>query len=316
MSARHGIETYAGRRQQRGAALVLALSLLAVFSMLGTYYLQSMQLAVDTNTLSIRSVRAHEAAVAGIEAAIGGLYTGLQEDQLHLILGKEREIVFPVYKGVVNGETHGIEAENRFENKAVLSIEDESGRVNLNHAPASVLQSLLGIDGETARKLASSLPHAGGEAGLVWLVHPDELVSRGFLSEAAYAALDKTLLTTSSVAAHDTPAPYLNVNSASSAVLAALLGVPLQKAEELRAQRPYKTLEALAQAAGADLGALSMAPMLRTDSQCFRIRSTGVIGRSGGAGDQVSATLEAVVLFDGLGAHRVVSWTQIPTGSA
>lgn len=303
---------------RRGAALVIALSLLATFSLLGTFYLHSMELELQSKTLDIRAMRARQAAVAGLQAAIGGLYTGIEDGMLDVALGQGYEIPFPVYAGKMGQAgpdapgTRNIEAHDTQITKATLSIEEESGKVNLNHAPASVLQLLLGIDGETARRLTSSLRQDG--AG--WLIHPDELVSRGFMDANAYDALDKKYVTTVSVLDHSAPAPYLNINRASSAVLAAVLDLPLERAEQLREAGPYASLDALGRAAEKNLQDLSIAPLLRTDSRCFRIRSTGVSDRADGRGDTVTAAVEAVVIFDDNGVHHIISWRDVLPGDA
>jgi type II secretory pathway component PulK len=312
--------------QQRGAALVFAISLLAIFSVLGTAYVVSMATELDAADLRIREARATHLAEAGLQAAIGDLGIAVREGRQRGLLG-ESTYQFPAYKGVYTGERVLLERTERV-SMATVSVFDESGKANLNHVPVSVMQLLLGVDGQTARLISTSLPGRPFFAGehpeqRRWLHGADELAERGWLSDEAAGAFDASLVTLFSVAPNDArPSRYLNVNTAPAEVLAAVLDMPVDDARQVMLRRPFQSIQELEEAAGKpasefnikagpeETGGLPRA--LAFESRAFRLVSEGVFGTSERGSDQSRARVEAVVVFDTDGGYEITYWNAGP----
>jgi len=309
-------------KQQRGAALVFAISLLAIFSVLGTAYVVSMATELESADLRIREARAAHLAEAGLHAAIGDLGLAVRESRQRSLLG-ESTYQFPAYKGVYTGDRVLLERTERV-SMATVSVLDESGKANLNHVPVSVMQLLLGIDGQTARLIATSLPGRPFFAGenpdqRRWLHGADELGLRGWLPEDAARAIDPALVTMFSVSPDDPrPSRYLNVNTAPAEVLAAVLDIPVDDARQVMLRRPFQSIQELEEAAGKSAGEFNIKAgpdetgglprALAFESRAFRLVSEGVFGTSERGSDQSKARVEAVVVFDGDGAYQITYW--------
>ena len=239
-------------KNNRGSALVLAIGLLALFSMLALGYIRSSSITLDGADYRVREIRAAEIATAGVNAGIGELQKVVREGRKSDALGT-LNITLPTYGAIKDaGEAVQLEPLDDRKAEAVVALSDESGRVNLNHAPASVLQAVLGVDGATARAITASLPSAGAPDGK-WLATPEDLLNRKLLTPEQFAKVDRSLITTVTVTDHAKPEKYLNVNQASPKTLAALFGVPLEVAQQAYDKRPYTTLDGL-------LGALGKLP--------------------------------------------------------
>ncbi|MBI1319120.1 MAG: hypothetical protein GC168_09250 [Candidatus Hydrogenedens sp.] len=309
-------------KAQRGAALVFAISLLAIFAVLGTAYVVSMATGLQSADLQVREARASHMAEAGIQAAIGDLSLAVREGRQRSLLG-ESAYQFPAYKGVYNGDRVMLERTERIA-AANVTILDESGKANLNHVPVSVMQLLLGVDGQTARLIATSLPGRPFFSGEKpderrWMHDTDDLVERGWLSEEAAGQLDPSLLSFVNVPPGDTrPSGYLNVNTAPAEVLAAVLDMPVDQARQVMLRRPFQGVASLEEAAGkpaasfnikssaGDNGGLPRA--LSFDSRAFRLVSEGVFGTSERGSDQSKARIEAVVVFNADGTYEITYW--------
>ncbi len=310
---------------QRGAALIFALTLLTLFAVLGTSYVVSMSLELDEADLELREARAGQLAEAGVQAAIGELSVAVRAgNQGDVVVQGEKVYEFPAYQGMMTQEGYVLESQPRVSNARVV-VSDESGKLNLNHAPASMLRMVLNVDGATARKITSSLPlptifQPEKGPGRQWLAGVDELLSRNLLSEEQYAAVDTSLLTTLSVANHARPERFLNVNTAPAEVLAALFDVSVEQAKQAMVRRPFTSLADLEAAAGKGADTFTIRPEhgdktalpaeLSLDSRCFRIESTGTYALDGHAmARRATRRLEAVVVFEGDGTYTITSWT-------
>jgi len=287
------------KQSQRGAVLIFAISLLAVFSVLGTAYVVRMVNESDGADLRIREARARALAEAGIHAAIGDLSVAVREGRQGQLLG-ESGYQFPAYKGVWTGEDFVLESTERV-SMAKVNVADESGKANINHVPVSVLRLLLGIDGQTARLIATSLPGRpffGGEDpdSRRWLHGSDELLERDWIDEATMAGVDPELLTSYSVAPNESrPADYLNVNTAPAEVLAAVLDIPLEDARQVMLRRPFESIDELETTVGKPAKDFNVRPMPGDDgglprplafySRAFRLQAEGVFGTSTSGGD-------------------------------
>ena len=300
----------------RGAALIMALSLLGLFVALGTLYIRHMTLEIDRNNIQQRQLRARMAAESGFHAALADLTQALREGQAHQRMGKTYTYEFPVYEEIVSLDT-GYQGQIEGNRRAIaeVTVLDESGKVNINHAPASVLQSLLDIDGETARAIVSGLPgRPGADENGAWYLRLDDLVTRGYLSREDFNSIDTSLLTTFTVINHEQPVEYLNINAAPVEVLAAVFALSLEEAEALAMKRPIGGANALYTAIDKDPSTFNYRPDVSVEtvglpdaltlvSRCFRIVVEGRYALLDPAGSekeyQVSyGQIEAIVLFD------------------
>jgi type II secretory pathway component PulK len=293
--------------RQSGAALLTALGLLLVFSLLGTAYLRYMTTESARTDLVLRNHRVAEGATGALNAAIGEL-TGL------LAAGQappaQLEITLPFYLQT----PEGLVADDTRQLQSVLTIADESQKVNLNHATRPLLELLLAVDRGTARAIAQSVPHPGAEnGGGRWFVQPNELVTRGLMTPEQYKKAPTDLLTVYTAESLAVPAGYLNINAAPAEVMAAVLGVPLEQARQVIQARPFASVEALVAAAGVEAGMLNLPPeALALSSRCFRLRCQTQLTESGPADTQqevATAVVEAVVLFPAAGAPRIRYWS-------
>jgi len=319
------IERRRDGRGERGVALLFAIGVLFLFSMLGAAYVTNMGLSVDGADLSVREARARLIAAGGVNAAIADLQRGLAEGQLGAALAPATH-AFPSYANIFTGEGVRLEALENRKAEAQVRITDESGKVNLNHAPASILQEVLGVDGAVARGIVASLPSASGTGQ--WLLGVDDLLSRKLLTPEQYAAVNRDLVTTWTVPDHSDVKGHLNVNAAGAEVLAAITGVPLEAAQQATVQRPFASLAALSAAVGKEPGTFNIPPdpfapealpaALALESRCFRIVSDAVYSNISGGRERyrTRARVDAVVLFDADGGYRIVHWDEQRTEAA
>ncbi|MCC6143181.1 MAG: general secretion pathway protein GspK [Candidatus Hydrogenedentes bacterium] len=331
-------------KSEQGAALLIALGLLAVFVILGIYYVNYMSIAWDETHYEIGRTRARLAAESGIRLALADLQYARSQEQTIQVLNRTLEYSLPVYIKQQGAGDEGFGKSDTHESRAAVRVLDENARIDINHAPASVLQRVLGIDGEMARSIVQSMPRQGetpaapappaeradGEPEAApapaWFLSVDELVDRGFVSADQYANLDTSLLTAFGVTDHSQPQGSLNLNTASVGVLAAALDLAPEKAEELAAARPFKSLDGLASAAGKSpdtfnyrpapgAAAGSMPAEFALQSRVFRLTSAGRYVRLAPAGaedDVVTSTVEAVVQLLPDGTWRTLHWALNP----
>lgn len=305
------------RSRRRGAALIIALALMTIFSILGTMYVRHMALQLDEENYAARRAQARQLAVAGIQAAIGDLRQAVAaQAPPGGLAGEGRIYDFNAYQGVWSGKGLQTRAREDRRAQAHVTVADENARVNINHVPASVLARVLGVDSATARAIAQHLPRPGEQAEPgQWFLHPGGLVEAGLLTEEQFAAVDQSLITARSVGDRQQPRKFINVNSAPAPVMAAILDLPEEQAAEVVGQRPFASLEVLAEAAGKAPGTFNIRPEpgatelpgpLALYSRCFRIRSEGAYsmlvtpdapGAEAREYRRVTAHLEAIVEF-------------------
>lgn len=310
---------------ERGSALIFAMGLLIVFFALGIAYVNSSSLVLANADYDVRAIRARELAAAGVQAAVGDLRKGFLNGRVNEALGNVT-YSFPAYGAINEGDVPTLQALENRRSEAQVSLSDESGKVNLNHAPASVLQAVLGVDGAAARAIAASLPPAGGGQ---WLVDPGDLVARKLLTAEKFTQVNPALITTYTVVDHAKADGHLNVNKAAAEVWAALFNVPLDTAQKAYLKRPFSSLDGLLEA----LGKLPPAPdpnapvasapaeppvpasvtsLLGFESRCFRIVSEGTYANTTAGRDHLRARarVEAVVMFDAEGNHTYLYWSE------
>lgn len=327
------------RRNDRGTALVLALSLLAIFGILGSVYVRYMSLEVVTTDMQVRKARAEHLASAGVEIALEGLRQEILNPDRYNVRGATTAFNFTTYEGIGVGDAGvaatelgvAAEADAKPEPRlavANVTIYDESSRINVNHAPAGVLQRALKVDANTARAVASSVPAGATGPKSQWLLGLDELVAQNRLTQEQFDALDPSELTVFSVLDHNNPVGHFNVNEAGPAALAAMLNVSEEQATQIKAKAPFTSMEAFGAAVAAVTGLPftggEAASALGLKSRCFRIVSESRYAKlydpaayEAAEGEQkekylrnrAAGRVEAVVLFHDDGSHDVLFWS-------
>lgn len=313
----------ARRQDEQGVALITALAMLVLFSLLGSAYLGYMLSDRSGVTNALRQAQARQAAEAGIYAAIGDIQRAMHSDGE---IPSARDYAFPVYQATME-DSNDAPAQATFavqpdrELPVTVSIADENARININLATRGMLERILDVDRATARRITSELPRAGdpGDPSKRWFTSVEELVSRGYMSQAAYDAIDTSHITVYTGEDFGTPLHYINLNTASPAVIAAVLNISDERAAAIaQARPPLSSLADLASAAGQDPAAFNTVPdptapqhvlpsELTTQSHTFRVVSTARF--TNGGRDTASAQIEAVVLFRQDGRHEIRHWT-------
>ncbi|MBI5091899.1 MAG: general secretion pathway protein GspK [Candidatus Hydrogenedentes bacterium] len=313
------------RGENAGVALITALGMLVLFLAMGTAFLGYVTIDQRDARYALKMARAKAVADGGARAAIG-------EIQAALAAGKPAppELTIPssVY-GFEKGQDTPVPQENRAA-RAEVRITDEWARINLNQAPVVVLQAILGVDGDAARKLRSGLPRQDSGEVLAptsdrrWLTTVGDLVTRGLMEGPTYNALDQELVTVYSAADNTNPGAYINLNTAPAKVLAAVLNLSPEAANAVVAARdkaPFKSVQDLRAAVGkgpetfnvpqAPGAPDALPPALAFSSRCYRIRSEAKVANVVDE-KEVDATrwsVEAVVYFPDGAAPLVQYWS-------
>lgn len=325
-------------RNNRGTALVLALSMLAIFGILVTYFVGYMNLELVETDMAVRNARAEHLAAAGVQIALEGLRQEVLDPTRYNNRGVTTAFDFTSYNGI-NVDDEGVKASELGAPEtpsakpqsrlavARVTIYDESSRINVNHAPAGVLERALKVDPNTARAIATSVPAGATVPDGQWLLALDELVGPNRLTQAQFDALDPAQLTVHSVVDHANPIGHFNVNEAAPVVLAAMLGLSEEQATQIKAKGPFTSLEAFGQAVTAVTGLPftggEAGPALGLKSRCFRVisesRYAKIYDQAAYEGaepaqkgqylrNSASGRVEAVVLFQDDGTHEVLQW--------
>ncbi len=263
--------------EDRGAALLLAIGLLALFAMMGTAYVTYMGLQAERAREDGRSTAARQFAQAGFHAAVGELAATLGANG-SLPPADSFAFEFPVYEG---GPREVFQASETVRARVSVDYADEMSRVNLNAAPPAILEYLLGVGTETAEAVASALPPEGGPR---WLASVDDLAVRGLLNAEDLPDRDVTV--------HSAPdqAPdgvLMNVNTVSRQGLEAAFNLTPEEASAVEEGRPYESVEQLEEALGRSLSetpAADIADGLVFESRLARLTCVAVVEelRAGG----------------------------------
>jgi type II secretory pathway component PulK len=313
-------------RSESGVALVTAIGLLFIFSMLSMVYIGYALTELDRARYDARAIRARHIARGGIEAAIGSLTRDVA-DKKSFTGPRQTEYPFDFYKYDVSAP-NGVSPDPDRRWVAKVTVTDESGKINLNFASARVLQSVLGVDGDTARQIRGALPNpdpsAPAEPGRTWLASLDDLVTRGMVAKEEYAKFPKELITVHSVADAAWPYEHLNINAAEPKTLAAILGVSEDEAAQVAAKKPFDSLASLSAAANRPPSAFNIKPSqdapdalpreLSLQSRCFRIECEAnlMLKNVSGESSVAQSWVEAVVVFDKDGAANITFWREAP----
>lgn len=309
------------KSRQEGVALLMAIALLLVFSILGSAYLRYMTIEVEKLRVEEGRTRAHYAAQAAVYAAVGEVKAALAEKRLDALFRQGPTAKdFPTYARF-DSEKGEYVIDEGVKTTVTWAVRDESGKLNINHAPASALRIVLGVDGTKAREICASLPRSEEEAAQgadrQWLTSPEELVTRGFLSAEAYRSIDQSALTVYTVPQPSNPVGYINLNTASTKVLEAVLDISPETAKAVAAARPFYSLADVCRAAGKPASMFNFKPdadapesmpkALALESSAFRIFSRAQVKRAGGS---VLGTveIEAVAVLSPEGRCTFTYW--------
>lgn len=303
-------------QRERGAALILALALMAIMAVMGTYYVRHMNLEQEAADIALAEMRARLAADAGVQATLGKLAAALRSNAMKIALAGPDRIELPTYQLLRGAQGLELAAHERRRASADVVVFDENARLNLNAAPADVLTAALGIAPDVAQRIAEApgLPKAQGGGPFL---APEDLVARGLMTRETFEKLDQSLITTYSAPDPTKPDGCLNVNTASPKVLAAALGIDEAAAKAAQEKGPFRSLDAFSQVVGKDVSGVTSGgtPMparaFDCESRCFRIISTGAFARVDVRGNEYHralARVEAVVIFDKPSVYRIISW--------
>jgi len=298
--------------------LLFALGMLAIFAALGTAYVTYMVMEQERSDEYVFEVRARQLAERAIWATVGDIQTALANGEAPA-LGQREEELLEVYRAVSNNVP---EEWQRRDGRVVVSVEDESAKLNINHAPTRVLQAMLAIDGQKARTIRSRLPRPGEAPAKnqAWFTSVDGLVARGFLTREALSQLEPrrgALLTAHSVADNRNPSEFININTAPKEVLAALFNA--EAAERIvtaRAQQPLKSFAEVLEASEADPAMFNLTvpadgsapPEIAFQSRSFRIISKAEARKAGEA--RAACRVEAVVVLFDTGSSEITCWKE------
>lgn len=284
-------------RNRRGMALVAAIALLAVFALLGTAYVGYMWIEFEDVGIELHRTRARHLAAGGIFAAIGDLQSALDS-------GRPPAASFEYALATYRTEQGGPAA---YPQRVTVDLSDESARIDLNSAPASLLAAL-GFESDAIDRLRV-MRSENRRLASVDALRVDEIVTA-----QQFDSLAANELTVYS-------GGVLNLNTAGPRVLAAAFGISQNEAEALSAKRPFANWADTLQKVGREpttfnLDVPSFAPReqpanIAFESRCFRLRSAAVLDMPGGDHRPVHAAVEAVVSFKDDGSYVIRLWREL-----
>jgi type II secretory pathway component PulK len=307
---KHNVITVKRNRvlEEQGVALFAALAFLLIFSMLGTAYMRSMQISYKITSENLQKVRARHLSHGGIYAGIGEVQASLGRGDTPV---SSYEINLPVYRTVEGEELESPQT-------ILVNVSDESGKVNLNSAPSTLLVAL-GIPAKVVSKIKGS-PLRGTRKALTSV---DELRTGDFMTGQNYNALDKRLFTVYTGGAESSVAPT-NLNSASAKVLSGIFSIDLEEATSLAHKRPFLSWEDVLGKVGREPSTFNVGGVasngqgipasLSLDSRTFRINSTTHMVTRDTTSNGVYRSVDAVVLFANDGSFSVRYWDESPSG--
>lgn len=300
------------RGTRRGAALIAALSMLLLLTMLGTSYVGYMSLEQKESLLSVQTTRARYLADAGVYAAIGQIQAAIRENQ---VPQTEYTFEIPLYMSV-RGE---LEAAQQ---TVTVQVTDESALVNINHVERAVLEAL-GIPRHAAREIRNELarPTAADEPAK-WFANVQGLRTRGFVSGQNFQDLKLDSMTVYTAADPSDPRNYININSAPAGVLAALFNLTDEEAAALIEKRPFRSWDDAIRKIGKDPSTFNvianaepnraMPVELALSSRCFRLVSSTTMQNAFTSRRGMTKGVEAVVILDDAGGYEFRFWSETP----
>ncbi len=239
----------------KGVALLIAISLLGVFALLGMYYVRDSETELQRTILLLDEMKAKNYAKAGLNLALAELERAWRTDKIQDLLSRcPLEFDCPYYKQTYSSnEALSLEPSDNVQVKVRVQIFDESGKINLNCSPASVLQKILNVDGETARQIVSNLPTPGmNSTNQRWIYLIDELYDRGWLKKEKTNIKVSNFISTWNAGNPENLQSYLNVNIAPPEVLMALFNINLDDVQKIINARPFKSFNEVISTIGKD----------------------------------------------------------------
>lgn len=305
---------------RKGVALLTALGILVMVSALGTTYVQYALLDDDAAKISANQNQVNTIAERAVLRAIEETAPLAGNEPLPASITYDN---LPLYE-VTGGDHLSIAVREDERGVATVTISDEAGRLDINHAPVRLLSSVLGVTPDVARNIRASVPRPGEKPSpdRNWFVHPDELVTRGFLSPEEYAALPANLLTTHAIPGQDEPTGFINVNTASAPILAAVVGLDAAQADALVAKRPFADFDAFVAATGKQAAEFTIPPdadsqtgvpdVLALNSRLYRFVCNAELQQErAGKTYKGFDTVEVVAYFNPDGTHTILSWRSV-----
>lgn len=303
------------RGARRGAALITALSMLLLLSMLGTAYVGYMSMEQDDSRMSVQSTRARYLAEGGLYAAIGEIQTAIRAGR---VPESEHTIELPVYmmqRGELITETQSV----------TVQITDESARANVNHVDRAVLEAL-GVPRDAARDIRAVFSGTGADGGTTptaWFASVQDLRTRGFLTGPEFVRAQQDSMTVYTAADPDNPRNYININSAPAGVLTALFNLTADEALSLVQKRPFSSWDDVVRKIGKDPATFNvianaepnraMPVELALSSRCFRLVSTTKMINAFTSRKGLTKGVEAVVLLSDDGnSYEFRFWSETP----
>jgi type II secretory pathway component PulK len=311
-----------GIRQNEGVALVTALALLVIFMLFGLAWVEYMEYEQNLSKHQIQILRVNKAAEGGINA---GIQAARDVVASGVVTAPPEPFAFDIPVYVASAADAAPAPDANLVCRVQVRFEDESARININHAPPAVLREILGVDGEKAREIRSSLPRTeGGEENKLWFASVEELAARFPVAKDAMTPELKKMLTVYTVPDPAQATGYMNVNTAPARVITALLDVTPGVAAQIVESRPFSDVTELSAAAGKDPATFNVRPApdalntlpveLSFGTRCFRIHSSAELIKSDNdANSQVTtatARFEAIVYIDELGNPHVMYWNE------
>jgi general secretion pathway protein K len=313
-----------GLNDEKGTVLLLVILVLALISVLILTWAQEWRTELKLTANSQGMHQNRRLAEAGVFYAIGKLATAQvaetatsgMETAFHELVGAPGDL----WRG--DQQPHSLELP---EGKAEISVANESGKINLNTAPGTVLRSLflvLGVTEPTISIMVDSIedwrsrevqPHPFGAKSDYYLRLDPPYVAkngkfevveelawvRGFEANPLLPRLGNWLTVLETGKA-------VNINSAPLEVLMSL-GVPPEKAQTMIAARqtmPFSSFPDFAQFAGNPLIGRDLQISFR-ESKFYTITSTGQSKNYGGR-----YTVKATIQLDLTRANlwEIISW--------
>ncbi len=307
---------------KKGVALIIAISLLGVFALLGMYYVRDGEIELKRTSLLLDEMRVREYAKAGVNSALIELEKAWRRDTVDELLNKcPLEFTYPYYKQVYRGvENFSVEPSDTLNVQVKVWITDESGKVNLNCSPASVLQRILNITGEEARQVVSNLPNSGANPkNARWYYLLEDLYGKNGVIQTKLDSKVSELVSTWNAGNPEKPIPYLNINKSPAQVLMAVLNINYEETQKIINARPIKTMNDLI----AILGKTPASFNVKVDetvpdwqfpftnkSNSFKITVVAELSRmvSGKKYNHISTSREVGVVFDS--GNPVMVWNR------
>ncbi len=330
------------KQQEGGAVLIVVLWMLVAFSMLALSFSASVRTEVNAARNTIDQKQSYYMARAGVEYAVYKILeaqSAFAMTQQGLAGGVSGRTVPPVFTGSVNLELG--------DGGADVQVNDETGKLNVNLAPAFLIYNLLvttGVEQQEADVITDSIEDwrdaddlyrpNGAESDhyqslkspyfakngsfdvpeellLVRGVTPEIFYGTKGMTEAGerveYYGLQKYLTTFTNIA-------RINVNSAPVAVLAAIPGLDYDTAvqiDQMRLEQPIENIsEVMERIPGIPMEAANYLQVFR--SGVYTVVSSGRLSTS-----EVICRIRAVIQIGGAmpgqNPYRVLYWNESNT---